>query len=283
MKIIAPAFLLVIAVTVSVHPSVGYTITNGTEYYDYYDTTDQPSVPIFNDTLLGELMDSPYVNYHGKNWRYSFSEDMDTDKNGILSEEEIIQKFKSGMELVFRILDTNNDGVVNKEELSSPSLDINNVNELVGIYFDMSPDRYYWTYYDLMQMRRVDNDNDAFLTIDEIKDDAIEVNTVMQKKIITDLFKYFDDNKDDKLSLDDFKPKLRHVTSMVFKLFDQNNDGFISMDDLDIKIQWDDITSILDLFKQEYIPNGAIDINYFLRYQLKFLHRRISKENMHTY
>jgi len=266
MALIVPAFLLMIVVTSSVPSSIGYTIINGNDYDDYYDTTSSVSHSndtVYNDTLLENVLDSPYVSAHNKNWRYSFSDNMDTDNNGVLSEEEIEQKLKRTMELVFKMLDKDNNGLINKVEVSSFAVDTDEVYELASNVLDFYPDRYYWVYYSFW--RRTDQNKDGFLTLDEIEE-PLQINNEVQRQIIKELFNYFDNDKDNKLSLDDFKPHLKHLISMVFKIFDQNNDDFISIDDLDdvINIQWNDITSILDLLKQEYMKNGQIDMNYLL-------------------
>merc|ERR1712064_235698 len=162
------------------------------------------------------------------------------------------------------ILDTNNDSVVSKDEISSPSLDLNAATDLATFYFDIAPDRYYWTYYDLMKMRYVDDNNDAFLSTQEIEN-ALRVTTDDQKEIIRELFTYFDENNDNKLSMDDLKPKLNTLLTILFKIYDQDNDGLLSLEDMDFKIQWDDITSILSTIKEKYMPNGEIDLNHFLQ------------------
>merc|ERR1712064_233413 len=126
------------------------------------------------------------------------------------------------------ILDTNNDSVVSKDEISSPSLDLNAATDLATFYFDIAPDRYYWTYYDLMKMRYVDDNNDAFLSTQEIEN-ALRVTTDDQKEIIRELFTYFDENNDNKLSMDDLKPKLNTLLTILFKIYDQDNDGLLSL------------------------------------------------------
>jgi len=248
--------------------SMGNVIDLSDDYYGIYNGgIDYNETDLeYNDTLLESVLKSPYfAGRGGENWKYSLSEDMDTDKDGILSDDERRQKITEGFELVYRIVNKNDDAFVSKEEFSSPSLDLDAVTDLAMFYFDVSPDRYYWTYYDLMQMRWVDDNRDAFLTTDEIEN-ALSVSTDDQKAIITELFNYFDDNNDNKLSLDDLKPKMRTILEILFKMWDQNNDGLLSLEDVNLlyKLQWEDITSILSIIKEKYMRNGEINLNHYL-------------------
>ena len=257
--------------TTSLHHATGNLIDVDDDYYDIYNSEvvmNETDTLEYNDTLLESLFDSPYFRSpNDKNWRYSFSEDMDVDKDGVLSDEEKRQKIHTGMELVFQLLDKNNDSFVSKEEISSPSLDLDAATELAMFSFDVAPYRYDLTYYDLMQMRWVDYNNDAFLSTEEIEvrlREWLEVITDDQKEIIREVFNFFDENNDNKLSMDDLKPKLKTLLSILFKIYDQNNDGLLSLEDINFQIQWEDITSILSILKDKYMPNGELNLNHFL-------------------
>jgi Ca2+-binding EF-hand superfamily protein len=266
-SVMSALVVMLLVSTFSFSHTMGNPVDVNDDYYDIYNSglvMNESDTLEYNDTLLESLFDSPYFGSRSdRNWRYSFSEDMDIDNDGMLSDAEKRQKIKTGMELVFGILDKNNDTFVSKEEISSPSLDLNAATDLATFYFDIAPDRYHWTYYDLMQMRYVDDNNDAFLSTQEIEN-ALGVSTDDQKEIIRELFAFFDENNDNKLSMDDLKPKLNTLLTLMFKIYDQNNDGLLSLEDMDFKIQWDDITSILSTIKQKYMPNGEIDLNHFL-------------------
>jgi len=254
--------------TTSLHYAKGNPIDVDDDYYDIYNSElvmNETDTLEYNDTLLESLFDSPYFrSRNDRNWRYSFSEDMDVDKDGVLSDEEKRQKIQSGIELVFQLLDKNHDAFVSKQEISSPSLDLDAVTDLAMFYFDAAPDRYDWTYYSLMRMRWVDTNNDAFLSPEEIES-ALEVNTDEQKQIVRELFNFFDENNDNKLSMDDLKPQLKTLLTILFKIYDQNNDGLLSFpEDINFKIQWDDITRILSIIKDKYMPNGELNLNHFL-------------------
>merc|ERR1712018_633754 len=266
-SVMSTLVVILLVSTFSFPHTLGNPVDIYDDYHDIYNSglvMNESDTSEYNDTLLESLLDSPYFRGRSdKNWRYSFSEDLDINNDGLLSDAEKRQKIKTGMELVFGILDTNNDSVVSKDEISSPSLDLNAATDLATFYFDIAPDRYYWTYYDLMQMRYVDDNNDAFLSTQEIEN-ALRVTTDDQKEIIRELFTYFDENNDNKLSMDDLKPKLNTLLTILFKIYDQDNDGLLSLDDMDFKMQWDDITSILSTIKEKYMPNGEIDLNHFL-------------------
>merc|ERR1712018_268314 len=238
-SVMSTLVVILLVSTFSFPHTLGNPVDIYDDYHDIYNSglvMNESDTSEYNDTLLESLLDSPYFRGRSdKNWRYSFSED----------------------------LDMNNDSVVSKDEISSPSLDLNAATDLATFYFDIAPDRYYWTYYDLMQMRYVDDNNDAFLSTQEIEN-ALRVTTDDQKEIIRELFTYFDENNDNKLSMDDLKPKLNTLLTILFKIYDQDNDGLLSLEDMDFKIQWDDITSILSTIKEKYMPNGEIDLNHFL-------------------
>merc|ERR1712038_2236183 len=116
-----------------------------------------------------------------------------------------------------------------------------------------------------MQMQWVDDNRDAFLTSDEIEN-ALSVSTDDQKAIITELFDYFDENNDNKLSLDNLKPMIKTLLEILFKMYDQNNDGLFSLEDTNLlyNLQWEDITSILSIIKDKYMRNGEINLNHYL-------------------
>merc|ERR1712038_89878 len=267
-SIMLPSLIAALLCATYLQHSMGNVIDVGDDYFDIYNgglvlnKTDLE----YNDTLLESFLHSPnFESQGGRNWKYSFSENLDTNKDGILSDDEKRQKITEGLELVYRILNKNDDSFVSKEEFSSPSLDLNAATDLAMFYFDVSPHRYYWTYYDLMQMRRVDGNRDAFLTTDEIEN-ALSVNRDDQKAVVTELFNYFDNNNDNKLSMDDLKPQIRTLLEILFKIFDQNNDGLVSLEDVNLfyKLQWEDITSILSIIKEKYMKNGEINLNYYL-------------------
>merc|ERR1712018_294559 len=266
-SVMSTLVVILLVSTFSFPHTLGNPVDIYDDYHDIYNSglvMNESDTSEYNNTLLESLLDSPYFRGRSdKNWRYSFSEDLDINNDGLLSDAEKRQKIKTGMELVFGILDTNNDSVVSKDEISSPSLDLDAATDLAMFYFDVAPDRYYWTYYDLMQMRWVDNNNDAFITTEEIES-ALEVSTDNQKQIIRELFNFFDVNNDNKLSVDDLKPQLKTLLSVLFKIFDQNNDGLISLEDINFNVQWEDITSILSTLKDNYIPNGELNLNHFL-------------------
>jgi len=247
---------------------MGYRI----DYYSDYDglaettTTELSTLTEYNDTWLNELLYSPHFISSGKkgdlNWRYTFSEDMDSNNDGILSDEEKLEKLKDGLKLLFTIFDKNNDKIITLQESLSVSLNLDDVTDLFNFYFDVTPSRFDWTYYDLMHMRRADDDKDAFLTLQEVED-ALRINTEDQERVVEELFTFFDGNKDNRLSMDDLKPLLNQILSMYFKICDQNEDGLISLDDIDFNVQWPDIKNILDVIKQ-YLPNGELNLNHLL-------------------
>ena len=105
----------------------------------------------YNDTWLDELLDSSYLNIRcnndfqryrrncrylssHQNWRYQFSEDMDLNKDGFLSDEEKLEKLKNGMKLIFTILDKDNDENITPQEASSVSLNLDEVTDFFNFY-----------------------------------------------------------------------------------------------------------------------------------------------------
>ena len=253
-------------VTILSHKTMG----NRIDYYSDYDgfaengTIELSTLTEYNDTWLDELLESPYFRTRrDKNWRYYFSEDMDSNNDGVLSDDEKLEKLKEGMKLIFTILDENKDESITLQEASSVSLNIDDVTDLFNFYFDVAPTRYDWTYYDLMQMRWADSNDDAFLTLQEVEA-GLRVNTEEEKTVVKELFTFFDGNHDNRLSMNDLKPLINQILSMYFKISDQNEDGLISLSDIDFNVQWEDVTNILEFIKQKYLPNGDLNLNHFL-------------------
>ena len=227
----------------------------------------------YSDTLKESVLSSRLFDVPpGRNWRYFFSEDMDIDNDGVLSDGEKRQKIETGMELFFRMLDKNNDAIVSKEEITSPSLDLEAAIELAFFFFDVPPcnlNVMYGSFRDRMFMYGSglyhsfrDRNDDGFLNIQDIEESQPWKKE--QKEIIGEVFTFFDENNDNKLSMDDLKPKLKPLLTLMFKICDQNNDGVLSLEDINFKIQSEDLTSILPMIKEKYMSNGEVDLNHYL-------------------
>ena len=267
-----PTILLVL-VSTSLQLGFGYSITvppsdliphnyslinNG--YYNYVTRSTQPPAIDHHDTIKEASIDSIYFSSgYGKDSRFTFTEDRDTDKDGMPTDDERQQKIKGGMGLLFGILDKDNDGVIIKEEIASPSVDVDDVNEFLDLYLIDNP---YLSWLKTL-MRTIDDDKDGFLSIEEIENN-LSISSTEQKNIVRELFNYFDENVDNKISIDDLKPKMEKLLEILLKIIDVNNDGFVSFEDVDLNISWDDIISILSLINDEVMPNGQMDMNHYL-------------------
>ena len=258
-------------ITVFTHNSLGYSI-NYDSYSDLYpdnerdhqsSITPRNELPQYNDTLLEDLLNGYYNIYlsheHFANWHSIFSDDMDSNNDEVLSDGEILEKLKRGMKLIFTKVDMNKDQLISLDEATSVSLDFKDVLELFNFYYDVFLKRYF---YHLSGIRRMDMNNDGFLSVQEIEV-LLRVNTDEQKNVIKEIFTYFDTNNDRKFSMDDLKPALKKMLSIFFKLSDANDDGLIYFNDTDFNVSWNDVTYILDSVKVNFPPNG-LNLNHFL-------------------
>ena len=261
---------LLLLITVLSHKSMGNSMDYYLDIYPDYDGYNQSSTtPVnelfqYNDTLLEGLLNGYYNIYRNdeyfENWHPNFSDDMDSNNDEILSDEEILEKLKQGMKLIFTKVDKNKDQRITLDEASSVSLDFEDVLELFNFYYDVFLKRYF---YDLSRIRRMDMNNDGFLSVQEIEE-RLRVHTDEQKNVVKAIFSYFDTDNDSKFSMDDLKPTLKQILSIYFKLSDSNDDGLIYFNDTDFNVSWKDITDILEIVKETFPPNGELNLNHFL-------------------
>jgi len=257
-------------ITVFTHNSLGYSI-NYDSYSDLYpdnerdhqsSITPRNELPQYNDTLLEDLLNGYYNRYlsheHFANWHSIFSDDMDSNNDGSISDEEILEKLKQGMKLIFTKVDKNNDQRITLDEASSVSLNFEDTLELFNFYSDIFLRRYYYHLYQIL-----DTNDDGFLSVQEVEV-QLRVNTNEQKNVVKEIFTYFDTNNDNKFSMDDVKPVLEQILSIYFKLSDTNDDGLIYFNDTDFNVSWKDITDILEYVKENFPPKGELDLNHFL-------------------
>jgi len=167
--------------------------------------------------------------------------------------------------LIFTKVDMNKDQLITLDEATSVSLDFKDVLELFNFYYDVFLKRYF---YDLSGIRRMDMNDDGFLSVQEIEVRLIRFYrydfTDEQKDIVKEIFTYFDTNNDNEFSIDDLKPALKKMLSIYFKLSDTNDDGLIHFNDTDFNVSWKDITDILESVKEIFPPNGELELNHFL-------------------
>ena len=210
-----------------------------------------------------------YPQSESDNWRAVFSDDMDINKDGILSKDEIKSKIFKGLEMIYKILSPGYNRIIYLEhisqDLSKVSVDVNDVMEVASFILDMIPERYFSIDYDYY----LDDDVDGLVSLVEIvesinfwlgskmelTDDAVDV--------IEEAFAYIDDNDDGQLSITDLKPKSKELIKFIFNFIDQDNDGRIYLSEITtdlFKFEHEDLASVLDAFK----ANGDIDLNHYL-------------------
>ena len=92
-------------------------------------------------------------------WSHYLPDDIDTNNDGELSEEEVGDKIKSYMSEVFNQLDKDSNQVVIQDEVKNASLDVNFLNKIIDIAFKSYPVKMY--------LGHGDRNQDGFISEDD--------------------------------------------------------------------------------------------------------------------
>ena len=210
---------------------------------------------------------SEQAQYESGNWRAVFSNDMDTNGDGVLSKQEVENKIFIGMKLVYNILSPGFNHTLNiKSDIQEFYVEKDDLLELANFFLDIIPERYFiydYSYYldeeldGLISMINIVSTLNFWLGYEseELNDDALDV--------IQDVFSYLDSNNDEELDINDLKLKLNDFAQVIFNFVDQQNDGRVYLSEITIglfKFEYEDIVYVLDIIK----ATGDINLNHFL-------------------
>ena len=223
--------------------------------------------PNWRSSLAKYTNYSEQAQYESGNWRAVFSNDMDTNGDGVLSQQEVRNKIFSGMELIYNILSPGFNHELNiKSNIQNVFVEKDDLLELANFFLDIIPERYFtydYGYY-------LDEELDGLISVinivstlnlmlesesEELNDEAVDV--------IQDVFSYLDSNNDDELTINDSKPKLNDFAQVLFNFVDQQNDGRVYLSEITtglFNFEYEDIAYVLDIIKL----TGDIDLNHFL-------------------
>ena len=209
---------------------------------------------------------SKATKYDSSNWRAVFANDMDTNNDGVLSQEEISVKVFNGMELVYKILSPGFSRVLRSDaRIEEVSISMNDILELADFYIDLIPEKDFsfdYGYY-------LDEELDGFVSLIEIVD---TLNFVLGSKlqltndaveVLEEMFTYLDSNNDGELSIIDLKLKLKDSTQVIFNFLDQRNDGRMHLSEITsdfFRFEYDDLDYVLASIN----ATGDVNINHFL-------------------
>ena len=210
---------------------------------------------------------SEQAQYESGNWRAVFSNDMDTNGDGVLSEQEVRNKILSGMALVYNILSPGFNHELNiKIDIQDVFVEKDDLLEFANFFLDIIPERYFiydYGYYFDEELDGLISIIDIISTLnymlgsesEELNDEAVDV--------IQDVFSYLDSNNDGKLSINDLKPKLNDFAQVLFNFVDQQNDGRVYLREIItglFKFEYEDMVYVSNIIRLI----GDIDLNHFL-------------------
>ena len=210
---------------------------------------------------------SEQAQYESGNWRAVFSNDMDTNGDGVLSQQEVRNKIVGGMELVYNILSPGFNHELNINiDIQDIFVEKDDLLEFANFCLDIIPERYFtydYGYYldeeldGLISMINIVSELNYLLgsESEELNNEAVDV--------IQDVFSYLDSNNDGELTINDLKPRLNLVAQVLFNFIDQKNDGRVYLSEITtglFKFEHEDIVYVLNIIK----VTGDIDLNHFL-------------------
>ena len=203
-------------------------------------------------------------------WKYFVEHSTDKDKNGKLTEQEVRGKYKEYANLTFKALDGDKNGLVTCSELASPSISMNFFQEVLDIALSSFPVESY------LQAGRdeLDKNKDGYIAISELEalkeilrkeGELPKWMTDAQLEPIRTIFHYLDHDNDAKISTNDIKSYAKSLVLLMFKFFDQNDDGHISLDDLSINVKFNEAYAILEKVLEPLKQGDIIvDMNLYL-------------------
>jgi len=155
-----------------------------------------------------------------------FIQDHDSNKDGVLSKDELPERFRHN----FEKLDANKDGKISKEELEKGFHHLQarrRPSDFVFVLVEMSDcdeccAEELQVVYDFL--RKLDKDGNGKIAADELKAGREE----LVNKRVDAVFKALDTNKDGKISKEEARGQVRRH----FDELDTNKDGFVSRDEL---------------------------------------------------
>jgi Ca2+-binding EF-hand superfamily protein len=205
-------------------------------------TPDNPPTLTLLDILKhsGVTRNTPYSNFNGT------SKDIDKDQNGEISEKELEDVFMRYMDILFKIFDTNGDGLISQDEIRSPNIDLKDITKILDEAAKWAPVK--------QMIFQLDFNRDGFISEEDFNQGQSELRPDFnsgpyrrrRSQNLWPLYKesvlIADKNKDNKVSFEEQMNFMRSMLETIFNLLDQNDDGGISLDDITLNIGLAELT-----------------------------------------